>query len=273
MSDVALEAMLRRDRRIVIAALTVIAALAWADLYWLAEDMTMGGMDMTGFRMIPAGRGLMMPTTEPWRPIEFAYVFVMWVVMMIGMMTPSVAPMILLYARIGRQAALHGKLFAASTWFAAGYLLSWTGFSLAATAAQWALERGALLTPMMESASSGLGGIVLIAAGLYQWTPLKAACLAHCQAPLAFIMRRGGFRRDPAGALTLGLQHGLYCVGCCWMLMALLFVVGIMNLVWIAALAILVLLEKVAPFGRLVARLAGLACIGGGVWLLMQTTT
>jgi predicted metal-binding membrane protein len=272
MSDTALETVLRRDRMIVIAALATLTALAWADLVRLADDMAMGGMDMTGFRMIPAGRGLMMPASEPWQPIEFGYVFAMWVVMMIGMMTPSVAPMILIYARVGRQAAMQGRPFAAGAWFAIGYLLSWTAFSLAATSAQWALDRAALLTPMMASASRILGGVVRIVAGLYQWTPLKEACLSYCQAPLTFIMRHGGFRRDPAGALALGLRHGIYCIGCCWALMALLFVGGVMNLLWIAALAILVLIEKAVPFGRVVARLAGIACIAGGVWLLLQNT-
>ncbi len=175
--NAALEAVLRRDRAIVLAALAIITAIAWADLAWLADDMAMGGMGMTGFRMIPAGRSLMMPASEPWQPIEFGYVFAMWVLMMIGMMTSSVAPMILIYARVGRQAATRDKPFAASGWFAAGYLLAWTGISLVATSLQWALERAALLTPMMESASNILSAIVLILAGLYQWTPLKQACL------------------------------------------------------------------------------------------------
>ncbi len=266
----ALEAVLRRDRAVVTVALTIITVLAWADLVWLANDMWMGGMDMPGFRMIPAGHGWMMPASAPWQPIEFGYVFLMWVVMMIGMMTPSAAPMILIYARVGRQAATAGQPFAASAWFAAGYLLSWTVFSLAATSLQWALERAALLTPMMESASNILGGIVLIAAGLYQWTAFKNVCLSYCQAPLGFIMRHGGFRRQPTGALALGFRHGLYCIGCCRALMVLLFVGGVMNLFWIAALAVLVLLEKVVPFGRLLARLAGIAFIASGAWLLFQ---
>lgn len=268
--SVVLEAVLRRDRAVVIAALVIITALAWADLVWLANDMWMDGMDMTGFRMIPAGRGLMMPASAPWQPIEFGYVFAMWIAMMIGMMTPSVAPMVLIYARVGRQAASSGRPFAATAWFASGYLLAWTMFSLTATAAQWALERAALLTPMMENSSSLLGGIVLIAAGLYQWTPIKDACLAYCQAPLVFIMRHGGFRREPAGALALGFRHGFYCIGCCWALMVLLFVGGVMNLFWIAALAILVLVEKVLPFGKLIARLAGIAFIAYGAWLLFE---
>jgi predicted metal-binding membrane protein len=269
-TDTVLQGILRHDRLIIIAALSLLTVLAWADLVWLANDMSMGGMDMTGFRMIPAGQGLMMPASAPWQPIEFGYVFAMWTVMMIGMMTPSAAPMILIYARVGRQAASSGQPFAASSWFAAGYLLAWTAFSLVATSAQWALERAALLTPMMHSASDVLGGSVLIAAGLYQWTPVKEACLSYCQAPLTFILRHGGFRREATGALTLGFRHGLYCIGCCWALMALLFVGGIMNLFWIAALAVLVLAEKVIPFGRIVARLAGLAFVAGGVLLLVQ---
>ena len=272
MSDTALEAVLRRDRAVVIVAIAVITALAWADLVWLAGDMAMGGMDMTGYRMIPAGRGLMMPADAPWRPIEFGYVFVMWIVMMIGMMMPSAAPMILIYARVGRQAATQGKPFAASGWFAGGYLAAWAVFSLVATSAQWALERAALLTPMMESASNRLGAAVLILAGVYQWAPLKDACLSHCRSPLLFIQRHGGFHREPLGALTLGFRHGIYCIGCCWALMALLFVGGVMNLFWIATLAILVLFEKVVPFGRVVARAAGLVFIAGGVWLMLQNS-
>jgi predicted metal-binding membrane protein len=267
----ALETLLRRDRAVVIAALAVITALAWTDIIWLAQDMTMAGMDMTGFRMIPAGQGLMMPASAPWQPIEFAYVLAMWAVMMIGMMTPSVAPMILIYARVGRQATISGHPFAASGWLASGYLIAWFGFSLAATCAQWALERAALLTPMMESASIVLGAIVLIAAGVYQWSPVKEACLSYCQAPLTFIMRHGGFRSDRVGALALGLRHGLYCIGCCWALMLLLFVGGVMNVLWIAALAALVLSEKALPFGKVLSRVAGCLFIAAGIWLVFHT--
>jgi predicted metal-binding membrane protein len=270
MNDAALAAVLRRDRAVVATCLSALVVLAWGYMLWLAADMQMGGMDMTGFRMIPAGQGWMMPATAPWQPIEFAYVFAMWTIMMIGMMTPSVAPMILIYARVGRQAVISGHPFAASGWFASGYLIAWAGFSLAATSAQWALERAALLTPMMASASNVLSGTVLIAAGIYQWTPLKESCLSYCQAPIVFIMRHGGFRGDPSGALTLGLRHGIYCVGCCWALMVLLFVGGIMNLFWIAALAILVLLEKVLPSGRIIPRLAGGLLVLVGGWMLLQ---
>jgi predicted metal-binding membrane protein len=178
--------------------------------------------------------------------------------------------MILIYARVGRQAIASGRPFAPSGWFASGYLIAWFGFSLAATFAQWLLERAALLTPMMESASALLGGIVLIAAGIYQWTPIKEACLSYCQAPLTFIMRHGGFRPDAGGALALGLRHGLYCIGCCWTLMLLLFIGGVMNVLWIATLAGLVLLEKALPFGQFVSRIAGCGFVAGGAWLLLR---
>jgi predicted metal-binding membrane protein len=240
MSSQAIELVLRRDRAVIVAALVVITGLAWAYVMWLANDMAMGGMDMTGFRMIPVGMGLMMPA----------------------------APMVLLYARVGRQAAMQGKPFASCNWFFGGYLLAWVAFALVATLAQWAVQRASLLTPMMESASAIFGSGLLIAAGLYQWTPLKHACLRQCQAPLQFIQRHGGFRRDAKGSLGLGIRHGAYCVGCCWALMALLFVGGVMNLLWIAALTIFVLLEKIIPAGRVTARVAGGVLVAGGGWLL-----
>jgi predicted metal-binding membrane protein len=265
-----LETVLRRDRLIVVSALGVMIALAWSYVLWLAADMDMGGMDMSGFRMIPAGMGLMAPSDAAWTAIEFAFVFAMWAVMMVGMMVPSAAPMILIYARVGRQAAAQAQPFAATGWFTAGYVLAWAGFSLMATLVQWAVERAALLDARMASASTIVGGIVLILAGLYQWTPLKDVCLTQCQTPLGFLMRHGGFRGDVRGSLLLGLRHGGYCVGCCWVLMALLFVAGVMNVLWIALLAVLVLLEKVTPFGRSVARAAGVVCIAAGVWMLMS---
>ena len=258
-----LELILRRDRIVVAAALATIAVASWLYVLSLAAAMD-SGMDMD----MPAMDAMLASSLSSWSMTDFLFMFVMWSVMMVGMMTPSAAPMILLYARVARQAHERGKPFAATTWFVLGYLLVWTGFSLAATALQWGLERAALLTPMMASASPVFGGLVLIAAGLYQWTPVKNACLSFCQAPLVFIQRHGGFRRDASGALSLGLKHGAYCVGCCWVLMALLFVGGVMNVLWIAALAILVLAEKVIPLGRLIARVAGIGLVSAGVWLL-----
>src|SRR6516225_8840034 len=180
MATAALETVLRRDRIVVAAALVGLAALAWAYVLWLAADMDMGGMDMSDFRMIPAGMGIMAPALSPWSGMEFGFVFAMWIVMMVGMMTPSAAPMILIYARVGRSAVTQGTPFAAAGWFVAGYLLVWSGFSLAATAAQWALERCTLLDSRMAGSSRILGAIVLVAAGIYQWSSLKNRCLKEC---------------------------------------------------------------------------------------------
>jgi predicted metal-binding membrane protein len=212
--------------------------------------------------------GMMAPAASPWSAVEFALVFVMRAVMMVGMMTPSAAPMILLYARVRRQSRSSGKPLAATGWFAAGYFLAWTGFSLAATLVQWVLERTALLDARMASASTVVGAVVLIAVGIYQWTPIKNACLVQCQTPLGFLMRHGGFRTDVLGCLRLGLLHGIYCVGCCWVLMTLLFVVGVMNVLWIALLALLVLLEKLTPWGRWIARIVGVVCVVTGAWMM-----
>jgi predicted metal-binding membrane protein len=268
MAEAALERILRRDRVIVAIVLVLLTVLAWSYVLWLAVDMDMGGMDMTGLRMVPAGLGIMAPARAPWRLIEFAFVFVMWALMMVGMMAPSATPMILMYTRAGRQAAASRTPFAPTGWFVAGYFLAWTAFSLVATLVQWALERWALLDSSMASASHTLGGIVLIAAGAYQWSPLKDVCLAQCQSPLSFLMRHGGFRRDAPGCLVLGLRHGTYCVGCCWALMALLFIVGVMNVLWITLVALLVLAEKLTSTGRLIARVAGIGLIASGAWLL-----
>ena len=268
-----LEAVLRRDRVIVAGALILLIVLAWGYVLWLMDVMRMGGMEMPGMRMVanPFGAA-MIPALQPWSVIEFALMFVMWTIMMFGMMVPSAAPMILIYARVGREAEKKGKPLAGTAYFVAGYLLAWIAFSLVATTGQWMLERASLLTPMMASKSAIVGGIVLVAAGVFQWMPLKDICLNHCQAPLMFIQRHGGFRRQPLGSLRIGFYHGLYCIGCCWALMALLFVGGIMNVVWIAGIAIFVLAEKVIPLGNILSRVAGIAFIAAGVWLLGSST-
>lgn len=253
--------MLRRDRLIVGGALALLAALAWAYLLSLSR----AGMP----KMAMPAMAAMAPVLEPWSARELFLAFAMWAVMMVGMMTPSVAPMVLLYARVGRQAEAQGEPLAATAWFAGGYLLAWTLFALLAAGAQRALTEAAVLSPMLQLKSATLGGAVLIAAGVYQWTALKAACLANCQSPLAFIQGHGGFRGTALGALGLGARHGAYCVGCCWALMTLLFVGGVMNLLWITGLAILVLIEKIVPQGRLVARVAGALLGLVGVYLVV----
>jgi predicted metal-binding membrane protein len=188
--------------------------------------------------------------------------------MMVGMMTPSAAPMILVYARVGRQQALRGTPLSAAGFFAGGYLIAWTAFSTAATVGQWLLERAALLAHMGATSSHILGAVLLITAGLFQWTAAKDACLKHCQSPLSLILQYG-YRHDAWGSLCLGFRHGAFCVGCCWALMALLFVGGVMNIIWIAVLAIFVLLEKVVPLGHFLSRTAGAGLLAWGAWLLI----
>src|SRR6516225_1235373 len=178
-------AVLRRDRIVVVLALTLLTALAWSYLLRLSADMDMGGMDMGDFRLIPSGMGLMVPAHSPWQAMEFAFVFVMWTVMMVGMMTPSAVPMILMYAGAGRQTEAQGTPFAATTWFTAGYFLVWVAFSLLATLVQWALERAGLLDNAMASTSNVVGGFFFVMAGTYQWTRLKETCLTECQRPFA----------------------------------------------------------------------------------------
>ena len=271
MTETALTAVLRRDRVIVGASLVALIAIAWAYVVWLIHTMSMGGMEMPDMRVIADPFDVaMVPSLQPWSAAEFAFTFVMWVIMMVGMMTPSVAPMVLIYARVGRQAELQGKPLAATGYFAGGYLIAWAVFALVATTGQWLLERAALLTPMLESASSVLGGLILMAAGLYQWTPVKDACLNYCQAPLHFIQQHGGFQRNPLGSLGIGFRHGLYCIGCCWALMALLFVGGIMNVLWIAGIAVFVLAEKVIPSGHVLSRIGGVVLAAAGIWLIVS---
>jgi len=262
-----LAATLRRQRAVMAAALLLLAGLAWVWLWQEAQRMAgmqmpdMAGMRMSHLQMMGAGYA-------PWSATLAGYLFLMWFVMMVGMMTPAAAPVVLLYMGVARHAAGSGHRFASASWFFAGYLLAWAGFSLAATAAHWLLESLALMTPRMRAASDWVSGVVLLAAGLWQWLPWKDACLARCRAPLSFIQQHGGFRGDVAGAVRLGLLHGLYCVGCCWLLMLLLFVLGVMNLAWIATLMIVVLLEKLAPGGRWIARAAGLLALLAGGWTL-----
>ena len=231
----------------------------------------MPGMELPDLRMqadplAPA----MIAHIQPWSAAEFALMFAMWAIMMIGMMTPSVAPMVLLYARVCRQAAATGRSLVSAWWFFGGYLVTWSIFSLAATLGQWALERAALLTGTMTLAGSAFGAALLLAAGCYQLTPLKRACLSQCQSPLVFIQRHGGFRRTARGALALGLRHGAYCVGCCWALMLLLFAAGIMNAIWLAGLAMFVLLEKLLAGSRLVSYLGGAILILGALWMIWR---
>jgi predicted metal-binding membrane protein len=205
-----------------------------------------------------------------WTPGYAVLMFFMWWIMMMAMMLPSAAPMILLFATINRKQRATGSPYVPTGIFAAGYVLVWAAFSLVAVGAQWGLERSGLLSSMLASTSVVLGAGLLIAAGIYQLTPLKHACLRHCRSPLFFITHH--WRPGGPGALRMGVEHGAFCTGCCWFLMALLFYGGIMNLYWIAGLALYVLVEKIVPAGHHVGRLAGALLIAWGGALLFAAT-
>jgi predicted metal-binding membrane protein len=257
------EAALRRQRALTIAALALLTVLAWA---WLLLGAGMGMAPHAELALFPhrnAGAAMdmaMAPTG--WTPAQLLLAVSMWWVMMVAMMLPAAAPMILLYARAAGSRA--GEPPPATGHFLAGYLAVWGLFSLAAALLQSALQAWGALSPMtMDSAARWLSAAVLVAAGLYQLTPLKEACLSRCRNPASFLARH--YRPGRAGALRLGAIHGAYCVGCCWLLMALLFVGGVMNLAWIALLSVLVAAEKLLPGGRYVALAAGLVFIAWGV--------
>jgi predicted metal-binding membrane protein len=203
----------------------------------------------------------------PWSVWQFGTRLVMWVVMMVAMMTPTAAPMTLVYAAVARKAAREDKPVAPTFVFVAGYLTVWVLFSVAATAAQGGLDQLALLSSMMVSVSPVLGGSLLLAAGVYELTPLKHACLAHCRAPAHFLSRH--WRGGPVGAFRIGLALGAYCLGCCWLLMGLLFVGGVMNLLWIAAISAFVLLEKATRYGEIGGRVVGAAMMLVGILSLI----
>ena len=249
-----LEGVLRRDRAVAICCLLAVIALSWGYL------LSGAGMSM------PEMNGMLMPTSTSWTADHVVMMFVMWAVMMAAMMLPSAAPMILFYCTITRRRA-HSASRGAAAMFASGYVMVWVAFSAIAVALQFALEKSGLLSPLMQITSATIAGSVLIAAGVYQWTPLKQACLRRCRSPLEFVMMH--WRDGVSGAFRMGTRHGLYCFGCCWLLMLLLFVGGVMNFVWIAGLAAFVLVEKLAPFGHRIARVAGAVLVASGAALLL----
>lgn len=241
-----------RGRWWVLAGVVGVSVVAWAYLVYMHDAMS----GMPGDGMSPM----------PWTAADAWYTFAMWTVMMAAMMAAPAAPAMLLFG--GMQSKRSGRrLPLAVLLFALGYAIVWIGFSVLATLLQWLLHEASLLTPAMTAASSRLGGAILVVAGVYQFTPLQRACLRHCRTPLGFFMTH--WRDGASGALAMGVGHGLYCLGCCWALMLVLFAVGVMNLAWVAALTVLVLLEKAAPGGQALARIAGAVLVGTGTALLL----
>jgi predicted metal-binding membrane protein len=250
--DRSLQAIVRRDRTITVAALAVLALLAWLYLARLHGEMAeMAGMGMA---------------TAPWTVHDAVMAAVMWTVMMTAMMVPSAAPMIVMFTTMNRRRREEGGGAHVNTaLFVAGYLLTWCGFSVVAAGAQWALTNAALMAPDAMRLGPRAAAGVLIVAALYQVTPFKYACLARCQSPFGFLMAE--WRDGDAGAFRMGVRHGLFCLGCCWALMALLFVSGVMSLPWVAALAAFVLLEKLVAH-RAVSWVSAALMVAAAVWLI-----
>lgn len=246
----------RRERLIIAGCVLLVTAIAWTYLIFLGRQMSASAENAEAM----ARMGMALDAS--WRASDLFFTFLMWTVMMIGMMSASAIPVLLLFAgmqaRRGRSRASKPVLL-----FGSGYLAAWAAFSAVATLAQWALREAALLSSTLSASSALLGGGILIAAGAYQLTPAKGACLRRCQSPLGFLMTH--WHEGDGGALRMGMLHGAYCVGCCWALMAVLFAVGVMNLIWVALLAAFILLEKTGIGGSGLSRIAGAVLILAGI--------
>jgi len=249
------QGMRKRERRLVFGAMVSLAVLAWAYIVYLGVQR-------------PSMAGTMaMPKIMQWSTADVIFMFIMWAVMMFAMMLPSVIPTVMIFGRVREKREVSGRLFAPTSAFVVGYLLVWVGFSLLATIANWSIHTGGLMSSVMGKVSPQTGGLLLIAAGVFQWTPIKNACLDHCRSPMSFLMQH--WREGSLGAALMGLHHGIYCLGCCWLLMLLLFVLGVMNLPWVAVLTIVVLVEKIMPRGEILSRGLGVLLIGWGAWLII----
>jgi predicted metal-binding membrane protein len=245
---------LKRDRQLVLGAMVVLAALAWAYTLHL------------GVQHASMASAVAMPTIIQWSAADFVFMLVMWAVMMFAMMLPSVTPTVMIFGRVREKRQAAGRPLVPTGAFVTGYLLAWVGFSVLATVANWGLHSGGSMSSMMGEVAPVIGGGLLIGAGVFQWTPLKNACLEHCRSPMSFLMHH--WREGLSGATLMGLHHGTYCLGCCWLLMLLLFVLGVMNLPWLAVLTIVVLAEKTLPRGEILSRGLGLLLIAWGAWLI-----
>ncbi|MDP6623780.1 MAG: DUF2182 domain-containing protein [Alphaproteobacteria bacterium] len=250
-------------------SLAVLSVLPWIYLAVLALDMAKGDMSLMGRNMAGGSVHAMTATMNAWSVSTFVLMFVMWWVMMVGMMVPSAAPMILMFAALTRKQAGAENSGPRIALFTATYLVVWAGFSFLATLAQWALTEAALLSHMMVSSSQWLTIGLLVAAGLYQFTPLKQACLGKCRSPLGFLMTK--WQPGDLGVIKLGFSHGTFCLGCCWLLMAMLFVGGVMNLFWVALIAVLVLVEKVLPHGDSLGKLGGVVMLALAAYIFLST--
>ncbi len=256
-----IESLLRRDFWISLGALILIIVMTWA---WL---VTGAGMDMTALEMTRMDPAMAMPAAA-WNRDYAVLMFLMWWIMMIAMMLPSAAPVILLAAALNRRTSPEHSPYGSSSCFLTGYLLAWAVFSAVAVIGQWLLQTNGLLTGFLHLNNQSMAGVLLMGAALWQLTPVKQACLRHCRSPVDFLIQRR--RPGMTGALRMGAGHGIYCLGCCWFLMLLLFVGGVMNLYWIAALALYVLAEKFLPVGHRISQIAAVILFPAGAFLLLS---
>jgi predicted metal-binding membrane protein len=264
-----LERVLARDRVFLAAVLAVLVALAWAYLVLLARrmgnDASVAAMvsmpDMPGMPGM-SGQGADEPASR-----AFALTAFMWWTMMVGMMLPSAAPMVLLFGTVQRRQLAAENPSLRVGMFTLGYVVTWGAFSLLAAATQTVLAERALLAPMDLTVTTRVGALLVVLAGVYQLTPLKNVCLRRCRSPAEFLSSH--WRPNTSGAVRMGIEHGLFCVGCCWLLMGLLFVVGVMNLFWVATIAAFVLLEKIVPHGEAVARASGVGLLAFAAYLAL----
>jgi len=251
-----LAAAIRRDRAILLAALIGLGGLACAYMIRMAAGTGHGH----------SCHGMTAPLVRPWGSMEILMAFSMWVAMMFAMMLPIVTPWLLVLSGTKREKDPGAAPFGTAGFFLMGYAAVWAGYSALATLGQWGLGAAALLSPDLVGTSPVLGGALLLAAGIYQWTPWRDACMTHCRSPLGFFAT--SWKEGRRGAFTMGLRHGLYCAGCCWALMALSFVFGVMNLLWMAGITVFLLAEKITSWGPRFGKAAGLVLAGYGLWML-----
>lgn len=262
-----IERVIQRDRLVVGLSVLAIILLSWTHLLRMAAAM---GSSVSQMSMpdMPGMSGMAMPDPQTWGVADLVSLFLMWAVMMVAMMLPSAAPMILLVVGVYRRRTGRGARVLTGA-FVLGYLAAWTAFSAAAAMLQLVLHRAAILSGTMAVRSTMVGAAILLVAGIYQWLPIKNACLSHCRSPLAFLTRE--WREGLSGAFVMGLRNGLFCVGCCWALMALLFAAGVMNLTWVAAIAVFVLVEKLVRQALWFSRVSGSLLFAWGTYVLLAT--
>jgi predicted metal-binding membrane protein len=252
-----IESLMQGEQVLVLSGLAAVILISWVYMLHMGSGMSGSGMEIT------------LACLTRWGPGDIAHMFIMWAVMMVAMMFPSATPMVLMFATVNqRQGEVQGPLIPTGL-FVLGYFLVWIAYSALAAMAQWGLHVAALLTHHLVITSPLLGGVLLVSAGVFQWTPFRDACMSKCRSPLGFLMAE--WREGRPGALIMGLKHGLNCVGCCWLLMLLSFVLGVMNMLWMAILTVFMLVEKAHPRSQWVSRTTGLILVAWGLWVAVGT--